>query len=336
MAQQKQAALHVCFCFTDNSGDYYKHPLVALASVYENTTTPVRAHIVCDESCTESGKKAFLELGARYGQEVLFYAAPSIPQTVLGNVRACFGKGSLFRLFVPELIAEERVLYLDCDVICGLDIRDVFEWDMGEALVAGVVDEPLRDDAKSAAYLRRLGIDPEHYINAGVMLMDLAKLRVACPDYKDFVFAFIAGKKEPRYPDQDGLNSYFQSKNNALCFLPAEYNYLTGHSDKAHLAPCAYAGKILHFTRGKPWKELYPAALSYWKYYARVFSCEAAFAGMERLSQPEHAHLFNFILQNPKVRRMLNRLWRIYERGFGTFLRERLFPAKNRNRRANR
>ena len=38
-----------------------------------------------------------------------------------------FGPGSLYRLHLPRLLDEEQVIYLDCDVCCTLDIRELWE-----------------------------------------------------------------------------------------------------------------------------------------------------------------------------------------------------------------
>lgn len=324
--------VHVCFCFTDNTGSYHKHPLVALASVFDNTKSRVRAHLICDDTVPPPVREAFTALAARYGQEVVFYPAPEIPQAVLDNVRPCFGKGSLFRLFMPELIREERVLYLDCDIICTLDVREVFEHDLGGAPLAGVADAGLRDNPKSAAYLRNLGLAPDHYINAGVLLMDLEKIRRDFPDYKDATFTAIA-ESMLLYMDQDAINAYFQQRGIELCRLPEAWNFMTGFTDQAYRDFSEYQNKIIHFTRDKPWKALYPAALLYWRYYALVFSDGQAFAAMETLGEHEHMYLYRFLLRNPKARRMVNRVYQISEQGLMETLLDRIFPSRKREKR---
>jgi len=76
MTQKQDDVFNVCFCFSDSSGSYYRHPLVALASVFENTKARIRTHILCDESTSSSSKDAFTGLAERYGQEAIIYAAP--------------------------------------------------------------------------------------------------------------------------------------------------------------------------------------------------------------------------------------------------------------------
>ncbi|MDR1491030.1 MAG: glycosyltransferase family 8 protein, partial [Desulfovibrio sp.] len=307
--------LNICFCFTDESGEYYKNPLTAMSSIFENTRDPVRVHLICDETVDPEHRDIFTVLGGRYGQEIIFYHIPPVPQAVLGNTRSIFGKGTLFRLFIPELIHEERVLYLDCDVICTMDVRAVFDLPTGSVPMAGAPDTGLRGDRKLSLYLRSLGLDPKSYVNAGVLLMDLEKIRHGYAELKDRTLSFIAEKRGLRSPDQDALNKYFQSRNINICVLPENCNYLLGNGDNAYRTLPEYTGKILHYTGEKPWKTLYPAALVYWKYYARVFSCDDVFSAIEKLSMPEYAYLQSFVLQKPKVRRWLNRVYEISEYG---------------------
>jgi lipopolysaccharide biosynthesis glycosyltransferase len=323
--------LNICFCFTDESGEYYKNPLAAIASVFENTRDPVRVHVICDETVGPEHRETFTVLGGRYGQEIIFYQIPHIPQAALGNTGS-FGKGALFRLFIPELIPEERVLYLDCDVICTMDVRAVFDLAIGPVPVAGAFDTGLWDDHERFPYLRSIGVDPKRYVNSGVLLMDLEKIRRGYAELKDRTLSFITEKRGLRFPDQDALNKYFQSKDINICVLPENCNYLLeiGIGDRVNRSLSEYAGKILHFTGKKPWKTLYPAALVYWKYYARVFSCEDAFSAMEKLGMPKYAYLQNFVLQKPKVRKMLNRVYEINEYGLFETILDRIFPERRR------
>lgn len=320
--------IHVCFCFTDNTGTYYRHPLVAFSSILENTKSPVCVHLICDETVSKSAKDAFVQLAERYGHgSVCFYSAPDIPQPVLDNVRGRFGKGTLFRLFIPELIPADKVLYLDCDIVCTLDIKELFDWDIGALPIAGVFD--LDGDEN---YLKKLGLIPKRCINAGVMLMDLKKIRHNHPGFRETTFAFLAAGKMA-YLDQDALNRYFQNEGYTIDILPKHYNYFCGGSDRAHRDLKSYSGKILHFTEDKPWNTLYPAALFYWHYYAKVFSHEASFEAMLHLDRHKHSHLYNFILRNAKMRRMLNRIYEVTRQGLVKTVFDRIFPSRRKKKR---
>lgn len=335
MAEQGDATLNICFCFTDGSGSYYRHPLVALCSVFENTKARVRAHILCDESVAEPTREAFAALAKRYEQEVVFYDVPDIAQTVLANVPVHFGKGTLYRLFLPELVHESLVLYMDCDIICTMNICEIFSINVGKIPVAGAVDIGQLDNEKDLRRQKELGFDPECYINAGVMLCNLDMLRKDYPDYAEAAFADIA-EKQYKYADQDALNFYFQKKGLNIAALPESYNFLLGVRDCAWLAPSEYSGKILHYVRDKPWKALFPAAMEYWKYYSLAFSCQSAFAEIAKLGCHEYTHLYTFLLRNPWMRRIVGRAWQVEQEGIVETLLDRIFPRRRKQKNKER
>jgi lipopolysaccharide biosynthesis glycosyltransferase len=321
--------LDVCLCFNDAGGDYYRHPMVTLTSVVLNTRSPVRAHLLTDASLTGEARRAFGDLAVRLGCEILLYDSPEVDDAVVAKVPQCFGRGSLYRLFMPDLIQAGPVLYLDCDIVCALDIAPLFAKGLGGALVAGVTDRGVTEDARSRRRLRREGLSPESYVNSGVLLMDLDGLRRDCADMAPFVLEKIASRPL-RYPDQDAMNAYFQEIGAGVRLLPEKWNFVIGSKDRAFL-PCAeYRGKMLHYTRGKPWKLRYPAGLLYWEYYARCFSAAEAFAGMEALAPHDHEDLFRWLLLRPGMRRMVGRLHDIEARGLANALLDRIFPKRRK------
>ena len=328
MTSGKSGVSNVCLCFTDSSGVYYKHSLVVLASVFENTRAPVRVHLVTDDTLSESGREAFTALAARYGHETIFHSVPPLPRAVIESLRGGYGIGTVFRLFIPELVREDQVLYMDCDVVCTLDVSEVLAVDIGALPVAAVRDAG-QLSARHLARLRGIGLDSARYCNGGVARLNLARIRADFPDYTQAMLDSLTGKKFS-YVDQDALNLYFQAKGCDICVLPDAYNYIISVADRAYLDPPAYAGKILHYTRDKPWAALYPAALLYWKYYAIAFSGAEAFNAMERLGQHEHAHLLSFLLRNPRMRRMVNRAWQISEQGLIETILDRLAPGRKK------
>lgn len=324
--------LHICYAFTDSSGSYHRYVLVALTSVFANTDSAVCAHIVCDETVPEENRALFYRLAERYGQSVAFHAVPAIPREALANVRELMGKGTLFRLFLPELIAEDRLLYLDCDTICNLDVQELFALAGEDAVIAGVPDTGIRDDAASARRVRRLGMDPNRYVNAGVLLLHLGEIRKRCPDFTRATLDGVATTRL-RYMDQDVLNALFQERGLPVFLLPDRFNFVLSVGDRGYLPGSDYAGKMLHYTREKPWSALYPAAFSFWRYWGLCFSPQEAFAAMGGLPwYTHHGHLHRFLLREPRVRRMLSRLCDIREQGLAETLLDRLFPARRKRK----
>ena len=203
--------LQLCFGFTDSTGTYYKHALVTLISVFEHTSSKITVHFFIDDTCTEEKKLQFLEICERYGQIIIFYEMADIPQEIVDSVPPAFGKGTLFRLFIPELIHADKVLYIDCDIVCLLDIQELFDIDICDACLGGAPDKGFEIDQGVRENLEKIGVPPSHYINAGVLLINTKKIRYDFPDFRNNALSLIAEHKLA-YADQDAINLLFPKR----------------------------------------------------------------------------------------------------------------------------
>lgn len=91
---------------------------------------------------------------------------------------------------------EERVLYLDVDTIAMFACDELFDADLAGNVIGGV-REPKRC------------MDPFMYVNAGVLLMDLEKLRSG--GFGDEMME-IANRRKLKCPDQDAINLICQGR----------------------------------------------------------------------------------------------------------------------------
>lgn len=74
-----------------------------------------------------------------------------------------------YRLKLSELLPKvDRVIYLDCDVIVRKSLSELFDTDMEDKYIAGIIDSRVKYKPKWK---------DTKYINAGVLLMDLGKIR---------------------------------------------------------------------------------------------------------------------------------------------------------------
>ncbi len=319
--------LHLALCITDSTGDYYKHSLVTLLSVLEHTKSAVTAHIVHDNTLSDAARTAFLELCARYGQTVAFHDIATAPGFAYANEGGKYSDGCLFRLALQDLVQAEKVLYLDSDIVCTLDVRELYDTDMGEAYMAAVREGPLGREQPRP--LERLKIRSGAYVNSGVLLMHLGRLRRDFPDFPQRIMAIV---KEGGFvlPDQDALNIFFDGMEGAVHFVPDTYNYMIGLPGR-HLTPLSQCwGKIIHFTTYKPWEASFKAGLFYWRYYARLFPGEDCFERIVRLEDCKYDATFFAIIKNPKAYRWLRRLWEYAELGGKELLLSRVFPRRRK------
>lgn len=114
------------------------------------------------------------------------------------------------RLFIPHFLPAStgRVLYLDVDMIAEADISMLWNVDMEDKVVAGVVD---RSGTVSSTWggitnYQELGLDPDtKYFNSGLLLIDTRKWREQ--DITRRVLKCIQeNSRYAGFPDQYGLN----------------------------------------------------------------------------------------------------------------------------------
>lgn len=165
---------------------------------------------------------------------------------------------TMYRLILPSLLEKyDRCLYVDTDTLFLGDISELARLDMENCFCAGVLDN---DVQASTSHRKLLDIpDMFSYINAGVLLMNLAYMREASVE-KLFVEAAGVG-----YPmqDQDIINKYCYGK---IKLLPGKYNCFS----RMNRYPADIC--ILHFSGGPdvhPWENRKTKNdLLWWKYAA--------------------------------------------------------------------
>lgn len=191
-----------------------------------------------------------------------------IPTDFLENapISDRYPKEMYLRIFACRYLSPEldRVLYLDPDLVVLNSLRELYSIDFGDNLFAAASHVESQSFAAFNRYRLHL---PENarYINSGVMMMNLSRLRT-CQKEQD-VFDFINSHKNTLFlPDQDVLNALYAEH---MIFIdPLIYNlgekYLYLHNMKLpkeeRLSPewvrqntCV----VHYYGRNKPWKKNY-------------------------------------------------------------------------------
>ncbi|MDL2260345.1 glycosyltransferase family 8 protein, partial [Deltaproteobacteria bacterium OttesenSCG-928-K17] len=183
-------------------------------------------------------------------------------------VNAHVSKATYSRLLFPDFFSlYSKLLYLDVDLAVLKDVADLFDIDL-ENQALGVVrdyyavkDLPLKSDAKWAA---QLGLkNTENYFNAGVLLMNLERLRAE--NFEKQWFDELARVKKPRLHDQDILNAVCEGRVKFIdpCWNCQAWNESLGETiTPADLPAELYAqyqaakkspGIIHYVSHNKPW-----------------------------------------------------------------------------------
>lgn len=161
------------------------------------------------------------------------------------------------RILIPDLIHEERILYLDSDIVVNADLSELFTMDLGDHPIAAIPD-----------------LLYENNFNSGVLLFNIPVLKKD-PDivHKMLEFGLTSDLTEG---DQSVLNHFFSDK---YYHLPLKYNLATGYDflcyyypgfDHNYFEKTNIQGSIIHYTSPyKPWKQFSTGRYRdlWWQYY---------------------------------------------------------------------
>ena len=182
MTTPSSTDVHVAFAV---DGKFIDLVAVAITSIIAHSTAPqrLRFYVLYDRR-----DNAVPERAARWSLSVpveMVAIDNPFPQAT-GRITTA----ALYRTLLPDALAIDRVLYLDADIVVQRDIAELYATDLGGASVGGVVDAGMyltmdREAARGYRDLRdyflSMGFDAtrKHYINSGMLLMDLDVLRRA-------------------------------------------------------------------------------------------------------------------------------------------------------------
>ncbi|MDU1350005.1 glycosyltransferase family 8 protein [uncultured Clostridium sp.] len=189
-----------------------------------------------------------------------------------------YPKEMYFRIFAAQFLPKDldRILYLDPDIVVINSLKELYfmDFENNYYIAASHVNKGMQK-------LNELRLDMErdsHYINSGVMLMNLNVLREN--QKVDEVFEYIEkNKNRLLLPDQDVLSGLYGKKTktvDSLMYNLSErylrlYNMNLKNIDKRiNLDWVRENTVIIHYCgRNKPWKDNYFGELDmFYKYYA--------------------------------------------------------------------
>ena len=195
------------------------------------------------------------------------------------------------RLFLSEIFTEcEKCIYIDTDTIIIDDLSSLYNRNIEECYVSGVKDYGLQMYAKrnKKGHSDFSLSEMETYINAGVLLMNLKKIR---QDGLSSLFKQNITKLW-EYEDQDIINKCCKG---AKTFLGVRYNVLYRYYKRMKFIENGFyplddvqqaqdCPAIIHYTGRdmKPWKCIRTRAAKEWWNYAK-----------QVLSINEYTHIYN-------------------------------------------
>jgi lipopolysaccharide biosynthesis glycosyltransferase len=253
---------------------YLEHLAVALCSLFENNRDLAFDVYVLNTNIDEGSWTKLLGLAKRYGQNLIDL---KISDEELEGLVTTYHLtlATYYRLFIPEKLSLDKVLYLDADIVVNGSIKDLYNTDVSESYLAGVLcpgfdrhkELEMAEDAK--------------YFNAGVMVINLKRWRQE--RLKERVIEIAKRKPEAMvYSDQCGINAIVNGcwkqvhpkYNLQGAFVEIELASLTGLFAPDELINAIDHPVIIHYTgSSKPWqfhRKHHPYRRLYWKYLRKT------------------------------------------------------------------
>jgi lipopolysaccharide biosynthesis glycosyltransferase len=255
-------------------GSYSQHLAVTLVSLLENNPANSFDILVVTLNMAEGDRLKVAALAGRFDNAVIRFQPFDIGRYSHFRTDGHISHASYLRIFIPEILteSEEKVLYLDCDLVVRHDIAALWNTDLGDRVLGA---------ARNLFFNRHadLGMPPgADYFNAGVLLMNLKRWREL--DGTARLIRFIEAHHDHLWAhDQDALNAVFCGDIHELApTWNLQTSTLWSEPDGLSLSYpqfrdlLADPGIVHYTTPSKPWhfSNLHPYKKTYYQYLAKT------------------------------------------------------------------
>ncbi len=166
-----------------------------------------------------------------------------LKEVPVANLSTRFTPGCMLRLYADSVdFLPDKLLYLDNDVLCRKDLSELYNTDMNDLEIAGVLDYYGR-------WFFRKNLFRMDYLNSGVLLLNMQRIR------QTGLFARcrkLCMEKQMFMPDQSALNKLSVSKG----ILPRKFNeqrILREDTVLQHFTTSFRFFPYIHTVTAKPW-----------------------------------------------------------------------------------
>lgn len=152
-----------------------------------------------------------------------------------------------FRLFIPEMFPQyDKGIYIDSDVVLTDDIAALYDTDIGDNFIGACNDLSIADIPPLVAYTENaIGVKKREYVNSGVLLMNLKKMR-ECDLEGHFLNLLNTYHFDSIAPDQDYLNAMCNGK---IYYLDESWDAMPNDAK-----PPLTKTRLIHYNLfSKPW-----------------------------------------------------------------------------------
>ena len=246
---RKQEPIPIFFSVDDN---YIPFLAVALTSAIQNASRERRYQaIVLHQGVKEENIRRVTTLATEYFSVEFVPMERSldcITDRIGNRIRADYFTLTIyFRLFIPVMFPDrEKAIYLDSDIVVEDDLAKLYDLDLGDHFIAAARDMSVVDVKILGDYMEEaVGVPREEYINSGILLMNLKKMRQAGME-EHFLSLLNTYHFDCIAPDQDYLNAMCSGK---IRYLESSWDAMPTEGK----APMEHPSIIHYNLFSKPW-----------------------------------------------------------------------------------
>lgn len=227
-------------------------------------------------------------------------------------------KAALLKFEIPNLVKEDKALYLDGDVLVVSDISEIFNTDIGNVYAGVVKDGP---KTKVAGGKKHYYHGEENYFNSGVMLLNLRRMREHNIPKKLLDFRLT---EYNYFMDQDAFNRVLGKE---VVYMSLFYDFMLhlvsyinelytteqisefyGVGDFSTTDELFENVKIYHYTFDKPWKYYDIPMNEIWMNYYK----QSSYKDIKLIRNSSMTRLFNS--KTYKVGEKISRIYRLLKK----------------------
>lgn len=193
---------------------------ISVVSLFENNVNIKDLTVyLLGEKISDQNKNLISGIAKKYSRDIKIINVPEFDIPIVFN-SSRWPKSAYIRLVSSQLLPDDldKILYIDCDTVVNGNLEEIDCIDVSNKIVYGV------KDCIGKSYRKNLGVLSESiYINAGVLLLNLKRLRKI--NVSDLISDFLLNYgKQICYADQDILNGIFSEE---IGVLHPKYNVTT-------------------------------------------------------------------------------------------------------------
>lgn len=231
--------INVCLSCDDR---YAKYAGVVITSILKNADKNENLHIyILDGGISQENKCKMQSLTKISTSKITFV---EIDENMFSEFKgitthAYISLPAYYRLKMPSLLPNiDRIIYFDCDVVVETSLKELYNVEMGNCVIAGVLDIKKKMQK----------INPT-YTNSGILVMDLKNMREQDLESKFFEYT-KAHYNEIVCGDQEIINQVCKGE---IKIVPSKWNVQI--SNFSNRSDYTRNPNIIHYIgKNKPWQ----------------------------------------------------------------------------------